>query len=99
MGSKCCKNSKAVEDAPEEENQGKFSSIMIFLKKKKIQVEDVKTQVRESTPAPAEFKNAEKEADVEAEPEPEPEPEMAEPTEEPKAKDDHESTEVVGSEF
>ncbi|CBY24922.1 unnamed protein product [Oikopleura dioica] len=82
MGSKCCKNSKAVEDAPEEENQ-----------------EDVKTQVRESTPAPAEFKNAEKEADVEAEPEPEPEPEMAEPTEEPKAKDDHESTEVVGSEF
>ena len=60
-------------------------------------MEDVKTQVRESTPAPVEFKNAEKEPDVE--PEPEPEAEIAEPTEEPKAEEDDKSSAEIGSEF
>ena len=43
--------------------------------------EEVKAQVRESTPAPAEFKNAEKEPEVEPEPEPAEEPEAEEEAE------------------
>ena len=34
MGSKCCKNSKAVEDAPEEQNQGKLATKYYFKKYK-----------------------------------------------------------------